>query len=103
MHRAGKGSEMIVDPDIKGRHYPRLCSGFWRSQLGESGTHSWPRLERKRTWFGRDDNVLRFGPAEFKVPGEVSGEQWNADLRDGREAQVIKMWESSAQRRPMKT
>lgn len=47
--------------------------------------------------------MLRFGPAEFKVPGEVSGEQWNADLRDGREAQVIKMWESSAQRRPMKT
>lgn len=102
-HPAGKGSEVIADPDIKGRQRPGLCSGFWRSQLGESGTHSWPRPERKRAWFGREDNVLCFGPAKFKVPGEVSGEQWSADPRARREAQVIKMWESSAERRPMKT
>lgn len=94
---AGKGSEAIADPDVNGGQHPGWCSGFWPLQLGGSGTDSWPRQEKKKS-FGRKDDVLRFGPAEFEAPGEMSGGQRNADLRGRREVQVTKMWESSAQR-----
>lgn len=83
--RAGTGSGMIVDLDLEGEQHPGGSCVFWRFQLGGSGSHSWPRLERRRSWLGRKDNGLCFESAEFEVPGEMLGGQWNADLRARRE------------------
>lgn len=46
-------------------------NGFWSLALvlGGSEAHSWPRLGRKKRWFGRKDDVLHFGPAEFEGSG----------------------------------
>ena len=46
--------------------------------------------------------MLRFEADGFEVSGEISGGRWDAGLRARREAQVMKMWESSVQTQPTK-
>ena len=98
----GKGSEVTTNLDINQGQHPEWCSGFWCLRLGGSETHSRPRLEGKSCWFRGKHNMLRFEADGFEVSGEISGGRWDAGLRARREAQVMKMWESSVQTQPTK-